>query len=129
MESLPPIPTPPAQRWREFRIQILPLIIFVVILTAITFMWRNFVQPAGLVGEVEAVKANVISLQDGLIAELSVDRLQYVTNGQVIGQIRGADPDILRTSIASIQADLKVLRARMRLDERRGEQSYQQIYM
>jgi multidrug resistance efflux pump len=86
MESLPLIPTPPAQRWREFRIQILPVIIFVGILAMIVMMWKTFVQPSGVVGEVEAVKANVIR-PDGVVAELHVDRLQYVANGQVIGTI------------------------------------------
>src|SRR5688572_4721119 len=127
MESLPPIPTPAAQRWREFRIQILPLLVFVAILATIALMWRSFVQPSGVVGEVEAVKANVISLQDGVIAELTVDRLQYVTNGQVIGRIITTDPDFLRASIANIQSEFQVLRARMRLDESRNEQSLQQM--
>ena len=129
MDSLPPIPTPPAQRWREFRIQILPIIIFLGIIGAIAMMWRNFVQPSGMVGEVETVKANVISLHDGVIAALHVDRFQYVTNGQVIGSIISTDPDLLKATIASIESDLKVLRARMRLDERRNEQSVLQLKM
>ena len=129
MDSLPPIPTPPAQRWREFRIQILPILIFVGILAAVALMWRNFVQPSGMVGEVESVKANVISLHDGVLADLSVDRLQYVTNGQVIGTIISTDPDLLKAAMASIQSDLKVLRARMRLDENRNQQSLQQMRM
>jgi HlyD family secretion protein len=85
------------------------------------------VQPSSVVGEVEAVKANVISLHDGLVAELHVDLLQHVTNGQVIGTIISTDPDILKASIAAIESDLKVLQARMRLDERRNEQSVQQV--
>lgn len=129
IDSLPPIPTPPAQRWREFRIQILPVIVFLMLLATIAFMWRNFVQPSGVVGEVEAVKANVISLHDGVVAALHVDVLQPVTNGQVIGTIIGTDPDILKASIAAVEADLKVLRARMRLDESRNEQSVQQMRM
>ena len=127
IDSLPPIPTPPAQRWREFRIQILPVIVFLCLLATIALMWRNFVQPSGVVGEVEAVKANIISLHDGIVAELHVDVLQRVTNGQVIGTIIGTDPDILKTSIAAIESDLKVLRARMRLDETRNQQSVQQL--
>lgn len=127
MESLPPIPTPPSQRWREFRIQILPLLVFVAILATIALMWRSFVQPSGVVGEVEAVKVNVISLQDGVIAELTVDRLQYVTNGQVIGRIITTDPELMRASVANIQSEFKVLRARMRLDERRNDQNVQQM--
>ncbi|HKQ36795.1 MAG TPA: hypothetical protein VJ063_01885 [Verrucomicrobiae bacterium] len=127
IDSLPPIPTPPAQRWREFRIQVLPVIVFLGLLATIALMWRNFVQPSGVVGEVEAVKANVISLHDGIVAALHVDVLERVTNGQVIGTIISTDPDILKASIAAIESDLKVLQARMRLDERRNEQSVQQL--
>src|SRR5688572_8180574 len=127
MQSLPPIPTPASQRWREFRIQILPVIVFVGILAATAVMWKNFVHPSGIVGEVEAVKVNVISLQDGQVAELNVDRLQYVTNGQVLGRIIITDPEMLRASIANVQAEFHVLRARMRLDERRNDQAVQQM--
>jgi len=129
MESLPPIPTPPAQRWREFRIQVLPLLVFVAVLVAIGMLWRNFVQPSGMVGEVEAVKANVISLADGVVAVLSVERFDYVTNGQVIGQIETTAPEIIKASFATIQSDLTVMRARMKLDELRNQQSYQQLQL
>src|SRR4051794_39649311 len=72
MDSLPPIPTPPALRWREFRIQILPVVIFIAIISMIVIMWKNFVQPSGVAGEAESVKAKVINLQDGVVAELHV---------------------------------------------------------
>ena len=127
MESLPPIPTPPAQRWREFRIQILPLVVFVITLAAIAWMWRNFVQPSGIVGHVETIQANVMSLNDGVITDLSVDHLQFVTNGQVLGQVQITDPETLKASLTAVEADLKVLEARMRLDKMRNEQSVQQL--
>jgi hypothetical protein len=77
-ESLPPIPTPVAQRWREFRIQILPIIVFVGILAAILMMWRNFVQPPSVVGEAQAVKAKVAGPEEGVIADMN--GLQSSTN-------------------------------------------------
>jgi multidrug resistance efflux pump len=126
MESLPPIPTPPAQRWREFRIQILPLVVFIITLVAIAWMWRNFVQPSGIVGQVEAIQANIISLNDGVITDLAVDRFQFVTNGQVLGQVQITDPEMLKASLAAVESDLKVLQARIRLDEIRNAQSSQQ---
>jgi multidrug resistance efflux pump len=126
MESLPPIPTPPAQRWREFRIQILPLVVFVITLIAIAWMWRNFVQPSGIVGSVETITANVTSLNDGVITDLAVDRFQYVTNGQVLGQVQVTDPELIRASLLAVESDLKVLQARIRLDEIRNQQSSQQ---
>src|SRR5256885_6747364 len=99
MDSLPPIPTPVSQRWREFRIQILPIITFVAILSMTVMMWRNFVQPSGVAGQAGIVKANII-------AELHVDLSQCVTNGQVIGTIVGTDPDILKAAVATVEAEL-----------------------
>ena len=127
MDSLPPIPTPASQRWREFRIQILPLVIFVITLVAIAMMWRNFVQPSGIVGHVEAIQANVISLSDGVITDLMVERFQVVTNGQLLGTVQTTDPEMLKASLAAVQSDLKLLQAQMRMDERRVDQSYQQL--
>ena len=117
------------QRWREFRIQVLPLMIFVAILVAIGLMWRNFVQPSGVVGEVEAVKANVISLKDGILTDLGVQRFDYVTNGQIVGMVEITDPEVIKASLAEIQSDLMVMRARMRIDEMRNQQSYQQLQL
>lgn len=125
--SLPPIPTPSAQRWREFRIQILPLIIFAGVLVAVALMWKNFVQPSGIVGEVEAVKANVISLKDGTLVELTVDRFAVVTKDQPIGLILGTDPALLEASLTAISAELKLMQARMELDKTRNLDAYTQL--
>ena len=83
MDALPPIPTPAEQRWREFRIQILPIIVFVGILAVIVMMWKNFLQPPGVIGELNAVRANVTS-PEGVGGELRMERTQYVTNGQAL---------------------------------------------
>ncbi|MCI0746564.1 MAG: hypothetical protein L0Y58_14280 [Verrucomicrobia subdivision 3 bacterium] len=127
MQKLPPIPTPVAQRWREFRIQVLPLIIFVVVLLAVTFLWRNFVAPSGIVGEVEAIKADVISLQDGTVARLSVDRFERVEVGQEIGEIVITSDDVRKASMATIQNDLRIMELRIGLDQHRNEQNYHQM--
>lgn len=127
MQKLPPIPTPVAQRWREFRIQVLPLIIFACVLLAVVFLWRNFVAPTGIVGEVEAIRADVISLQDGQVVRLSVDRFEHVTEGQEIGEVVGSSADFVRASIAAAETDLRVLGTRVALDAHRNEQSFQQM--
>ena len=127
MDSLPPIPTPPAQRWREFRIQVLPLIVFLGVLLAVVMMWRNFVQPSGMVGEAEAVRANVISIQDGMVTDLTVARFEKVTKNQELGHVAVTDPELLNASLGAIKADLNVMRARMQTDSMRTEQNYQQL--
>lgn len=124
--SLAPIPTPPAQRWREFRIQALPVITFLGILTCVVLMWRQYVLPTNIVGEVESIRASVISSVEGTIKELKVKRFQRVAVGEEIAIISTMDSETLQAALRAIEADLKVMRARMELDVQRNLQSYQQ---
>ena len=124
MEALPPIPTPPAQRWREFRIQVLPVLVFLVTTTAIAVMWHNFVLPSGVVGQVEVVTNSVITAFDGTLTNLSVDRFDYVTNGQVLGIVEVVDPEVHDAGVAAIPANLEVVQARMAMNRTAGFNNY-----
>jgi multidrug resistance efflux pump len=126
-EPLPPIPTPLNQWWREFRIQIIPVVFFIVVILCVIFMWKDYVQPTSVVGQVEAIQSSVASLQDGIVTSLAVDRFDSVTEGQVVGEIMRADPEMITASLAAIQADLQVLRARMSVDEERRKFDFQQL--
>ncbi len=125
MEPMTPIPTPPALRWREFRIQALPLLTFIAVLCVVGVLWSRYVMPSNVVAEVEAVRANILSPAVGTLKELKVARFQRVTKGQEIAVISTMDGDTLKTEIAAVQADLRVLKARMQLDIDRNEKSYQ----
>lgn len=129
MEPLAPIPTPPAQRWREFRIQALPLLTFFVVIACIVALWHNYVLPTNMVGEVESMHASVISALPGTIKELKVQRFQRVKAGDEIAVISTMDADTLQASLRAIEGDLKVLRARMQLDIERNIQSYEAYRM
>lgn len=126
-DKLPPIPTPASQRWREFRIQVLPFVVFLTVLTGIVFLWKSYVQPVGVIGYADTNLVNVTSLQDGMISELFVERFQSVTNGQVIGVVVNTDPDLIRAQIESAQADIKLLAARIAVDVQRTDQSFRQF--
>jgi multidrug resistance efflux pump len=127
MEPLAPIPTPPAQRWREFRIQALPLLTFLLVLTCIVVLWRNYVLPTNIVGEVESMNASVISAVPGTIKEIKVQRFQRVKAGDEIAVISTMDTEVLQASLRNIEANLKLMRARMQIDVERNENSYQQL--
>jgi len=122
-EKLPPIPTPVSQRWREFRIQVLPFVLFLSLLVGIVYLWKSYVQPVGIIGSAETNLVNVTSLQDGMISELFVERFQNVTTGQVIAIVVNTDPELIKAQIESVQADIKVLAARNEVDIRRGDQA------
>jgi len=126
-DKLPPIPTPVSQRWREFRIQILPFMVFLLVLTGIVYLWKTYVQPVGVIGYADTNLVNVTSLQDGVISEMFVERFQNVTTGQVIAIIVNTDPELIKAQVESVQADIKVLAARNDVDVQRTEQSYAQF--
>jgi multidrug resistance efflux pump len=120
MDPRPPIPTPLEQRWREFRIQVLPVVFFLGVVAALAFVWRYYIQPVSVVGEVEAIKANAASHLDGTIVELAVDRFDHVTNGQVLGKVQTTDPALLAASLAALAADLKIVKVQVDLDRTRN---------
>ena len=126
-DKLPPIPTPASQRWREFRIQVLPFVVFLTVLTGIIFLWKSYVQPTGVIGYADTNLVNVTSLQDGLISQLLVERFQDVTNGQVIAVVVNTDPELIKAQIESAQADIKLLAARTAVDAQRADQSFRQF--
>ena len=127
MESLPPIPTPPAQRWREFRIQALPVMTFLLVLVCIAALWKNYIIPSNMVGEVEVTQASIISSVPGTLKELKVKRFQRVAAGDEIAVVSAMDTETVLASIRAIEGDLKLMRARMQLDVERNTQSYESI--
>jgi multidrug resistance efflux pump len=125
--KLPPIPTPFSQVWREFRIQVLPFIVFALSVVGIVYLWRNTVQPVGIVGFVETNQVYVTSLQDGLISELFVERFQEVKKDQAVCVVANTDPDLVTAMINTAKADLQVVLARSMVDIGRGHQQLQQL--
>jgi multidrug resistance efflux pump len=126
-DKLPPIPTPALQRWREFRIQVLPFVVFLAVLTSIVYLWKSYVQPVGVIGYADTNMVNVTSLQDGTIAELFVDRFETVTSNQVIAVVINTDPELIKAQIESVQADIKILAARNAVDEQRTDQAFREF--
>lgn len=106
---LPPIPTPPAQRWREVRLLYLPRTVFVLGVILAAILWSRWVTPAALVAEAEIVGADVRSTQAGTLVSLQVGMLETVKAGQVIGQVANANPRLLESTLAVIRAEVAMI--------------------
>jgi len=122
MEPLPVIPTPPGQKFREFRIRFLPAMVFSATVLAIAFLWSGYVSPPTLVAQAEAVTAEVKSLDDGVITNLFVERYQLVKKGDPVAAVVSRDNrrldaqlQILRGQISLAQLQLGTLVDRDRL--------------
>jgi multidrug resistance efflux pump len=127
MDSLPPIPTPVSQRWREFRIQVLPIIVFLGTVVVIFFLWRNYIVPTGIVGEVEAVRANITTTTEGTVTRLLVERFDSVSSNQELAEVTTTDPAVLEIMVKAMAADLKLMEARMGLDKVRNQDAFTQM--
>src|SRR6185436_3063392 len=108
MNPLPVIPTPPGQRWREFRIQFLPLIVFICTVGGVFFIWRQDLIPPTLVAEVEPSVSPVATADAGLITNVFVDRFPPVQKGDVIAAIVSSDN-------RQIDSELQLLRSQISL--------------
>ena len=126
MSNLPPIPTPPAQRWRDFRVQTMPVLVFGAVLLTATVLWQHSVSLPSLVGAAESVTGYVSSPKPGLLVQMNTDRLQQVKAGDPIAQVITTDPKILASSLAVIQAEIELMRRN--LQPVVGEQRYQMNY-
>lgn len=98
---------------------------FVVVLASVVMLWKQYVIPTNIVGEVEAQRANVISSVDGTIKELKVKRFQRVAAGEEIAVVSTMDPDTIQSSLRSVEADLNLMKARMELDIKRNEHAFE----
>jgi HlyD family secretion protein len=122
-----PIPTPLSKRWREFRIQFVPFLVFIgAVATGVT-LWRENLASPVVPGEVESIRSNVLTAQGGLLTELTVERFQLVSAGEPIARVLVTEPELMRASLGVIQADLQLLRARMAGDRQRNELDYEQL--
>ena len=106
MVSAPRIRTPWSQRWRRFRSQVLPVLLFTATATLTVHLWRSHAGPAHVVGEVEAIRVDTISQVDGRLVALperQLERFDIVMAGEVIAEL---DDRPALASLATLQAEL-----------------------
>jgi multidrug resistance efflux pump len=125
MDDLKPIPTPAAQRWREFRIQALPILTFIGIIACIGLLWQRYVFPSNIIAQVEMETASVITTLPGRIEDIKVQRFQHVKEGQILAIVNVTDTNMLQASLRAVEADLFVMRQRIEEGYLRAGQTYE----
>jgi HlyD family secretion protein len=108
---LPPIPTPPAQRWREVRLVYLPRVMFVLGIALVVWMWGGAVAPATMVAEAEVSGADLRAGQPGVLTELKVALNQTVRAGDPLATLAPANPRLIDATLAVIKAEVALLMA------------------
>ncbi|MBI5769989.1 MAG: HlyD family efflux transporter periplasmic adaptor subunit [Verrucomicrobia bacterium] len=110
---LGPIPTPPAQRWREIRLLYVPRVVFAVGVIVAAWMWNRWVTPATLIAEAEAPHAEVRTSAAGTLTALKVAILQPVKAGEVVALVAHVSPQVAEATLAVVRAELQEMAATM----------------
>lgn len=109
-DPLPPVSSPPAHHWRQFRVNVLPHVTFGLVLLAVIWLWgRNLANPL-LTGQAEGLEADVASPRAGRISQLKVVLYQEVKAGEVIAIVDNADPMILSNTLNLARAEMNAIR-------------------
>jgi multidrug resistance efflux pump len=130
MDSLPYIPTPVSQRWREFRIRVMPVFFFAVLAITVAALWRQVaIPPTFAVGFVETNGATVSVPLDGQLAQMAVRRFQQVKQGDQLCQLVVKPTNILSAEIDVLKADIDKIKITMTplIDEERARLAYFQL--
>lgn len=129
MEKLPRIPSPPGATFREFRIAMVPGLVFAAVLVLTLITWRNYVGPSQLVGEVEAIRSLVSAPQAGQILDLRISFLQRVSQGEILAVLLPTDPRALAAKLELSRSRLELLRESLdaRLRQQNNDISYLQL--
>jgi|ERR1051325_5166615 multidrug resistance efflux pump len=126
VEKQKPIPIPLRQRWHVFRVSFLPVLVFAGLVITIGWTWTRYVAPATVVGQVEIVRSNIVSVAD-TVREINVQRDEAVSNGQVLAVMTAIEPDQLQGELAAAEANLRLMKARTDWDRTRNPSNYSRL--
>ena len=110
MEPYQKIPIPLSQRFKEFRIRLLPFFVFLVISLIVFNLWNHRISSANMSGKVIGVQAELRTPQGGYLTQLRTERFQNVRAGEVIAEVVTTDPKILEANLAVVLAEVEMIR-------------------
>jgi len=127
---LEPIPTPKEQLWKEFKLAYLPWVVMALALGATWWVWAHVLIAPTMMGEVEAIRAQVLSPTVGVVRQVVAQRFDEVRAGDPLVTI---EPTDTRSLLSGIGLELDLLASRMNSDSqltlRRAEADYYSLRM
>jgi len=128
MAELNPIPIPWSQRWRQFRMRMLPVLVFLLAVAGIAILWEDDAAPGSIVGEAYAADTTANSPRAGWIEGDPFTLHTSVEAGQEIAIVRPLPPEQARLALAVLQEELRMIRLGVGdpvLDQQRNQISWQ----
>ena len=99
---LSPIPRPATERWRDFRLRFVPVLVYGTAIFMVAYLWNTQWMPSTFTGEVQARLATVASPIDGRLTDFTVRQFDRVTRGQVLGRV-SMPPEVQQAALASMR--------------------------
>src|SRR2546426_8734967 len=107
---LPPIPTPVSAVWREFRIQVIPFVVFAIVVCGAVIVWKTLPISGQIRGVGEGQRSLVTSPRIGVLQRVEVQPYQWVEAGDPLVTIAPYDPS---SQLSLLQSDLQLTRLRL----------------
>lgn len=105
-----PIPIPFHQRLKQFRVQILPVLVFLSVGVVVVMLWEQKMSSPGFIGKVVGEQSLVSSPGDGVLIDLETEEFSTVSRGQRLGQLFRSDSTYIQAQMNAIQAEINYLR-------------------
>ena len=102
-----PIPVPWSVRWKEFRIAVLPAVMFLLVTGSAFYIWQNTATSTGVTGIGEGERSMVSSPASATIQQILVQPYQMVNAGDPLAIIIPVDA---RAELGLMQAELDLAR-------------------
>src|SRR5262245_19402260 len=129
MDSLTPIPSPLAPRWRRFRSKLAHLMMFLVLCAGSAAAWRHLQQGLTFVGQVETIQTVVSSRDAGFITNLWVAPFQEVKIGDLVAEVITTDPRTVNNRLEVVRDRTRFMALQMEpvLSRQRTALAYEQL--
>lgn len=104
-----PIPIPFHQRLKQFRVQILPVLVFLTVGVVVVMLWEQKLSSPGFIGKVVGSQSLVSSPGDGFLLNFEKEEFTTVTQGDVLGELFRSDSTYINARIARVQAEINYI--------------------
>lgn len=109
MQDFTPIPIPLRQRWNQFRMRLLPVLVFVLAAAGAYFSLTKQGTYGGIVGEVYAPMSLVNASRDGWFEGAGVEVFDQVVAGQELGTIRIMPTDYTVRALEVLREEIRMI--------------------